>query len=105
VQCINKDKSRNRLEFGAKAGIALTYRSTLIVDARAFASTPFDGNTLTGQLELATILMQDIGATPRMVYTDLGYRDADHDTPQIDIRHRSKKKTLGEIGLKLLKRR
>ena len=105
VQCINKGKSRNPFEFGAKVGIALTYRSNLIVGARAFAGNPFDGHTLAEQLEQAAILMQDTGITPATVYTDLGYRGVDHDNPQIDIRHRGKKKTLGEIGMKLLKRR
>ena len=49
--------------------------------------------------------MQDTGITPATVYTDLVYRGVDHDNPQIDIRHRGKKKKLGEIGMKLLKRR
>ena len=73
--------------------------------ARAFAGNPFDGQTLAEQLEQATIPMRDTGATPATVYIDLGYRGVDHDNPQIDIRHRGKKKTLGEIGMKLLKRR
>ena len=105
MQCVNKGKRRNPFEFGAKVGIALTYRSNLIVGARALAGNPFDGHTLAEQLEQAAILMQDTGITPATVYTDLGYRGVDHDNPQIDIRHRGKKKKLGEIGMKLLKRR
>jgi IS5 family transposase len=105
VQCINKGKSRNHFEFGAKVGIAMTHRANLIVGARAFAGNPFDGHTLHEQLEQAAILMQDTGTTLTTVYTDPGYRGVDHDNRQIEISHRGKKKTLGPIGMKLLKRR
>lgn len=46
VQCINKGKSRQPYEFGAKVGIATTLKHNLIVGAKAFSGNPFDGHTL-----------------------------------------------------------
>src|SRR5690606_27361885 len=42
--------------------------------ARAFHRNPYDGHTLSSQLEQATILMQDCAAAPETVFVDLGYR-------------------------------
>ena len=105
VQCINKGKSRNPYEFGAKVGIALTVRGNLIVGARAFAGNPFDGHTLNEQIEQATILMESTGMKPCTAYVDLGYRGVDKDNPGLDIKHRGKWKSLTKPEIKLLKRR
>lgn len=64
VQYINKGKSRQPYEFGAKVGIATTLKHNLIVGAKAFSGNPFDGHTLNPQLEQATILMQDSEVEP-----------------------------------------
>ncbi len=45
-------------EFGVEAGIAVTARRGLIVDARSFPSNPYDGDTLAEQLEQARTLIQ-----------------------------------------------
>src|SRR5690606_33252281 len=59
VDCISKGKARRPYEFGVKVGIASTFKGNLIVGARAFHRNPYDGHTLSSQLEQATILMQD----------------------------------------------
>lgn len=105
VQCINKGKSRQPYEFGAKVGIATTLKHNLIVGAKAFSGNPFDGHTLNPQLEQATILMQDSGVKPVTAYVDLGYRGVDADNPGITIKHRGKRKQLNAEELQLLKRR
>lgn len=105
VLCINKGKARTPYEFGAKVGIATTLRGSLIVGARAFDGNPYDGHTLTEQLEQATILMQDTGAEPRTAWVDLGYRGVEKDNPGIEIKHRGKKTRLTELELRTLKRR
>lgn len=65
AECISKGKARQPYEFGVKVGIASTYRGNLIVGARAFAGNPYDGHTLSEQLEQAAIMMQDWGSPCR----------------------------------------
>ena len=105
VECIAKGKSRTPYEFGVKVGIAATIRHNLIVGARSFAGKPYDGHTLTEQLEQAHILMEETGQAPQTVYVDLGYRGVDADNPHTAIKHRGKFKTLTAQERKLLKRR
>lgn len=90
VSCINKGKSRQPYEFGVKVGIASTLRGNLIVGARAFHGNPYDGHTLSEQLEQASILMQDTGVKPTTAIVDLGYRGVDADNPQVRIVHRNR---------------
>jgi len=105
VSCINKGKSRQPYEFGVKVGIAGTLHHNLIVGARAFHGNPYDGHTLSAQLEQASILLQDTGAKPDTVFVDLGYRGVDHDNPELRIIHRGKSKRITEQERQLLKRR
>ena len=105
VECIAKGKSRTPYEFGVKVGIAATLKHNLIVGARAFTGNPYDGHTLSTQLEQAAILMQDTGVKPATAYVDLGYRGVDADNPGVAIKHRGKYKTLTTQERKLLKRR
>ena len=74
VDCISKGKAKQPYEFGVKVGIASTLKGNLIVGARAFHGNPYDGHTLTEQLEQAKILMQDSDAKPATAFVDLGYR-------------------------------
>jgi IS5 family transposase len=105
VVCMSKGKARTPYEFGSKVGIAATLRGNLIVGARAFDGNPYDGHTLSEQIEQATILMQDTGVRPNTAWVDLGYRGVDAENPQIQIKHRGKKTRLTELELKTLKRR
>ena len=105
VECIAKGKSRTPYEFGVKVGIGATLKHNLIVGGRAFTGNPYDGHTLSTQLEQAAILMQDTGVKPATAYVDLGYRGVDADNPGVAINHRGKYKTLTTQERKLLKRR
>jgi IS5 family transposase len=74
VECISKGKARKPYEFGVKASIAVTHKSGLMVGARTFPGNPYDGHVLREQLEQTTILLEDVGVTPKQVVVDLGYR-------------------------------
>ncbi|WP_231480588.1 IS5 family transposase [Thiomonas sp. FB-Cd] len=105
VACISKGKARTPYEFGVKVGIASTLRGNLIVGARAFHGNPYDGHTLSEQLEQATILMQDSRSKPATAFVDLGYRGVDADNPDVHIVHRGKSKRISSKDRKQLKRR
>lgn len=105
VDCISKGKAKQPYEFGVKVGIASTLKGNLIVGARAFHGNPYDGHTLSEQLEQAAILMQDSAVKPATAFVDLGYRGVDADNPDVHIVHRGKSKRISEQERKLLKRR
>jgi IS5 family transposase len=105
VECISKGKARTPYEFGVKVGIASTLQGNLIVGARAFHGNPYDGHTLSEQLEQATILMQDSHTRPSNAFVDLGYRGVDADNSDVHIVHRGKAKRISEQERKLLRRR
>ena len=62
--------------------------------ARAFPGNPYDGHKLNEQVGQAAILMQATGIRPDTAYVDLGYRGVDKDNLDIEIKHRSKFKSL-----------
>ena len=105
VECIGKGKARKPYEFGVKASIAVTHRSGLVVGARTFPGNPYDGHTLSAQLEQTQILLEGIGRVPKQVVVDLGYRGVDHDNPDVQIIHRGKLKSLDKKQRRWLKRR
>jgi IS5 family transposase len=102
TEVIAKGKARTPYEFGVKVGIASTLKGNLILGARSFPNNPFDGHTLSEQLEQASILSNN---TIKDVYVDLGYRGVDQHNPGVSIKHRGKYKSLTEIERRLLKRR
>ena len=61
-----------------KMGIAVTAKRGLIVGARSFPSSPYDGSTLAEQLEEVEILS---GQKPATALVDLGYRGRKVDPP------------------------
>ena len=78
-------KSRNPYEFGVKVGIATTLKGTLIVGARAFPGNPYDGHTLSGQIEQVERLT---GVAVERAYVDRGYRGHTHSgNAQVYIAH------------------
>jgi IS5 family transposase len=82
VECIGKGKARKPYEFGVKASIAVTHRSGLMVGARSFPGSPYDGHVLAAQLEQTGILLEDVGRIPKTVVVDLGFRGVDGDNPR-----------------------
>ena len=105
VECIGKGKARKPYEFGVKVSLAVTHKQGLMVGARAFPGNPFDGHTLSAQLEQTTNLLQDLGRKPTQAVVDLGYRGVDQDNPGVEIIHRGKYKTLTTQQRQWLKRR
>lgn len=105
VDCISKGKAKQPYEFGVKVGIASTLKGNLIVGARAFHGNPYDGHTLSEQLEQASILMQDSQTQPGTAFVDLGYRGVDADNPGVHIVHRGKAKRISGQERAWLKRR
>jgi len=105
VECIGKGKARKPYEFGVKVSVAVTHKQGLMVGARSFTGNPYDGHTLSEQLEQATILTEDTGAKPRQVVVDLGFRGVDAANPGVEIIHRGKFKSLTDQQRRWLKRR
>jgi len=74
VECIAKGKAHKKYEFGNKASFATTSREGFVVGAMGLHGNPFDGHTLTGQLEQTARLCglkEEYGGD---VFVDLGYR-------------------------------
>lgn len=105
VECIGKGKARKPYEFGVKVSLVVTHLRGLMVGARSFPGNPFDGHTLSAQLEQTTNLMQDLGRSPKQAIVDLGYRGVDADNPGVEIIHRGRYKSLTKQQRKWLKRR
>jgi IS5 family transposase len=76
VDCISKGKSHKRYEFGVKASIATTLKECFVVGARSFSGNPYDGHTLSSQLEQVSILSDQ---EPEEVYVDRGYKGHQHE--------------------------
>lgn len=100
VECIGKGKARQPYEFGVKVSLAITARKGLIVGARSFPGTPYDGDTLAEQLEHTAILT---GQKPTVAIVDLGYRGREVDG--VEILHRGKSKCLTRRQWMWVKRR
>jgi IS5 family transposase len=107
VECISKGKARQPYEFGVKVSLAITEKQGLIVGARSFVGNPYDGHTLSGQLEQTSILLQDLPGVskPKTVLADLGYRGVDADLAPVQLIHRGKHKSLSSTQRRWLKRR
>jgi IS5 family transposase len=79
VECIAKGKARTKYEFGVKTSIAVTNARTaggqFIVGMQALPGNPYDGHTLTGQIEQVERLT---GVTVERAYVDRGYRGHKH---------------------------
>ncbi|MFN9451769.1 MAG: IS5 family transposase, partial [Rubrivivax sp.] len=105
VECIGKGKARKPYEFGVKVSLVVTHKQGLMVGARTFPGNPFDGHTLSAQLEQTTNLLQDLGRQPKQAIVDLGYRGVDADNPGVEIIHRGKYQRLTALQRRWLKRR
>jgi len=71
VQCISKGKAHKRYEFGQKIGVATTQRGNWIAAAKLFTKNPYDGHTLTRQLDTVERITE-VAITD--AYVDKGYR-------------------------------
>jgi IS5 family transposase len=79
VECIAKGKARTRYEFGVKTSIAVTNARTaggqFIVGMQALPGSPYDGHTLSGEIEQVERLT---GVAVERAYVDRGYRGHRH---------------------------
>ncbi len=79
VECIAKGKARSRYEFGVKTSIAVTNARTaggqFIVGMQSLPGSPYDGHTLTCQIEQVERLT---GVAVQRAYVDRGYRGHKH---------------------------
>jgi len=86
VECIGKGKARTRYEFGVKTSIATTNERTkggqFVLGVMALPGTPYDGHTLSKQLDQVEKLT---GVTTKRVYVDRGYRGHKIDREGLDI--------------------
>jgi transposase, IS5 family len=105
VECSGKGKVRNRYEFGVKVSLAITHKQGLIVGAKRFAGTPFDGHTLAAQIAQCNALTARAGTAVKQAFVDLGFRGVDADNPSLHIVHRGRIKSMSQIQRKQLKRR
>jgi IS5 family transposase len=76
VACIAKGKARTPYEFGAKVGIATTNREGLVLAAKTFEGSPYDGHTLADTVAQA---MRMSGIEAERIYVDRGYRGHDYE--------------------------
>ena len=71
VLCISKGKEHKKYEFGAKAAIAMTKDTCIIVGAKNFNSNVYDGDTLKEVLSQITAVR---GKSPEKAFCDRGFR-------------------------------
>ena len=71
VACIAKGKVHKQYEFGAKAAIALTKTTGILVGAQSFTGNPYDGNTLESLLNQTETLTK---SRPKRAVGDKGFR-------------------------------
>jgi transposase, IS5 family len=75
VQCIGKGKAGKPYEFGNKVSVAVTSRGGWLVGAKSFTTNPYDGHTLSAQMQQ---LESMIGDRVNEVHVDMGYRGHDY---------------------------
>jgi IS5 family transposase len=111
VECIAKGKAKQPYEFGVKVSLAVTHKEGLIVGARSFPGSPYDGHTLAEQLEQTRILLQGIAnkdqspVQPSTAVGDLGYRGVKEENPGVQIIQRGWIKRMTKAQKGWLKRR
>ena len=98
-------KARKPYEFGVKAAVVISHQTGLMVGARSFPGSPYDGHILNAVLEQASNLLQDLPVKIKVVVGDLGFRGVDADNPDKLIIHRGKFKRLNPQQKAWLRRR
>ncbi len=81
VECIAKGKAHQPYEFGVKVSLAVTHKEGFVVGIQACPENPYDGHTLSGQLDQVARLT---GRMPAMAFVDRGYKG--HGVPEITSR-------------------
>lgn len=107
VECISKGKARKRYEFGVKASLVTSLKTSLVLGARTYPGNPYDGHTLKDQLQQTNTLLEALGVSPQTAVVDLGYRgkDIEAELPDMEILHRGKRSSMSKQQRTWLKRR
>ena len=107
MECIGKGKARSKYEFGVKVSLAITHKSGLIVGAKCFPGTHYDGHTLHAQIAQSNALIARCGKVIKQAVVDLGFRGIDVAlaNPGVDVKHRGRVKSMTKAERKILKRR
>ena len=71
VLCIAKGKEHKKYEFGAKAAMAMTKNTCIIVGAKSFSNNVYDGDTLDKVLSQIAAIR---GKVPEKAFCDRGFR-------------------------------
>ena len=100
VECISKGKAHKRYEFGVKVGVAVTNRSNFVLGGLAFPGNPYDGHTLSTQLDQVERIT---GTKPKEVFVDRGYRG--HGVTDLQVFISGQKRGVNSRLKRLLKRR
>lgn len=100
VECIAKGKAHKRYEFGVKASFATTNRKGFVIGARSYPGNPYDGHTLSDQLQQVKTLT---GVYPQRCYVDRGYRG--HGVTQAEVYVAGQKRGITAAIKRELKRR
>jgi IS5 family transposase len=89
VECIAKGKVSKKYEFGSKVSVAVSSKGNWVMGAKSLSGNPYDGHTLSGQLEQVRNMV-GAGVVER-VFVDQGYRGHGSDGPEqvhVDRRRR-----------------
>ena len=107
VESVGKGKARSKYEFGVKVSLAITYKSGLIVGAKCFSDTPYDGHTLHAQIAQSNALIARCGKVIKQTVVDLGFWGIDVAlaNSSVDVKHRGPTKSMTKTERKILKRR
>ena len=87
--------------------LAITYKSGLIVGAKCFSDTPYDGHTLHAQIAQSNALIARCGKVIKQTVVDLGFWGIDVAlaNSSVDVKHRGPTKSMTKTERKILKRR
>lgn len=102
VDCISKGKAHKRYEFGCKVSLATTTTGNWIVGSMAHHGAPFDGHTLS---DVIAGVERIVGAKPKDVFVDKGYRGSQKLNPQVRVHISGTKRGKNKRQLRLLRRR
>jgi IS5 family transposase len=104
VSCICKGKEHKKYEFGAKAAVAMTKTSGIIVGVKSFSRNEYDGDTLK---EILPRIEAVRGHVPETAFCDRGFRDRKDvcgtsvvlpDSPRLNASEYAKRKARKNFG-------
>ena len=103
VQCIAKGKAGKKYEFGNKVSLAVTSKKSWVIGALSFEGNPYDGHTLSKQIEQVRSI---VGAQQvKEVFVDRGYRGHKHEGPENVTVDRERQGKIAKSFWRMMKRR